>query len=123
MNKLKELTKAELQIMQILWDKEQAFVNEIREDMSNPKPAYNTISTVLRVLSIKGFVAYKSYGKTYQYYPLVNKADYMDRYMNSVVKNFFSGSIKAAVSFFAQKEKLSLEEIDEIIEILNENKK
>lgn len=123
MNKIKELTKAELQIMQILWTKEKAFVNEIREEISEPRPAYNTISTVLRVLVEKDFVAYQSFGKTYQYYPLVNREDYMERYMSNVVNNFFSGSVKAVVSFFAKKEELSEEEINEIIDILNENKK
>lgn len=123
MNKTKELTKAELQIMQILWHKEKAFVNEIREEMPEPRPAYNTISTVLRVLVEKEFVAYHNFGKTYQYYPLVNREDYMERYMSSVVNNFFSGSVKAIVSFFAKKEELSKEEIEEIISILNENKK
>lgn len=123
MNKIKELTKAELQVMQILWGKEKAFVNEIREAMPEPRPAYNTISTVLRVLVEKEFVSYQSFGKTYQYYPIVEREDYMERYMNNVVNNFFSGSVKAVVSFFAKKEKLSSEEIDEIIDLLNENKK
>lgn len=123
MDKTRELTKAELQIMQVLWKKERAFVNEIREEMPDPRPAYNTISTVLRVLVEKEFVSYQSYGKTYQYFPLVNREDYMERYMSGVVNNFFSGSVKAVVSFFARKEKLSSDEIDEIIDILNENKK
>ena len=123
MDKTRELTKAELQIMQVLWKKERAFVNDIREEMSDPRPAYNTISTVLRVLVEKEFVSYQSYGKTYQYFPLVNREDYMERYMSGVVNNFFSGSVKAVVSFFARKEKLSSDEIDEIIDILNENKK
>ncbi|MDE5612314.1 MAG: BlaI/MecI/CopY family transcriptional regulator [Odoribacter sp.] len=119
----KELTKAELQIMQVLWRKEKAFVNEVREEMPEPKPAYNTISTVLRVLVEKKFVSYHNYGKTYQYYPLVEREEYMERYMDNVVDNFFSGSVKAVVSFFAKKEKLSREEINEIIDMLNENKK
>lgn len=123
MDKTRELTKAELQVMQILWSKERAFVNEIREEMAEPRPAYNTISTVLRVLVEKEFVSYQSYGKTYRYFPLVNREDYMERYMSGVVNNFFSGSAKAVVSFFARKENLSSAEIDEIIDILNENKK
>lgn len=88
MDKMRELTKAELQIMQVLWRKERAFVNEIREDMPEPRPAYNTISTVLRVLVEKEFVSYQNYGKTYQYFPLVNREDYMERYMSGVVNNF-----------------------------------
>ena len=82
-----------------------------------------TVSTVLRVLQNKGFVAYRSFGKNYQYYPLVSKESYTNRFMNRVVDNFFSGSVKAMVSFFTKKEKMSVQEIDELIEMLKENKK
>lgn len=82
MNEQKELTKAELQIMQVLWQKENAFVNEILQELEEPRPAYNTVSTVLRVLQNKGFVAYRSFGKNYQYYPLVSKESYTNRFMN-----------------------------------------
>lgn len=102
MNEQKELTKAELQIMQVLWQKENAFVNEILQELEEPRPAYNTVSTVLRVLQNKGFVAYRSFGKNYQYYPLVSKESYTNRFMNRVVDNFFSGSVKAMVSFFTK---------------------
>lgn len=111
MNEQKELTKAELQIMQVLWQKENAFVNEILQELEEPRPAYNTVSTVLRVLQNKGFVAYRSFGKNYQYYPLVSKESYTNRFMNRVVDNFFSGSVKAMVSFFTKKEKMSVQEI------------
>ena len=87
------MTKAELQIMQVLWRKENAFVNEILQDLEEPRPAYNTVSTVLRVLQNKGFVAYRSFGKNYQYYPLVSKESYTNRFMNRVVDNILSGSI------------------------------
>ena len=123
MNEQKELTKAELQIMQVLWQKENAFVNEILQELEEPRPAYNTVSTVLRVLQNKGFVAYRSFGKNYQYYPLVSKESYTNRFMNRVVDNFFSGSVKAMVSFFTKKEQMSVQEIDELIEMLKENKK
>lgn len=123
MSEQKELTKAELQIMQVLWRKENAFVNEILQDLEEPRPAYNTVSTVLRVLQNKGFVAYRSFGKNYQYYPLVSKESYTNRFMNRVVDNFFSGSVKAMVSFLLKKEKMSVQEIDELIEMLKENKK
>ena len=116
MNEQKELTKAELQIMQVLWQKENAFVNEILQELEEPRPAYNTVSTVLRVLQNKGFVAYRSFGKNYQYYPLVSKESYTNRFMNRVVDNFFSGSVKAMVSFFTKKEKMSVQEIDALIE-------
>ena len=105
MNEQKELTKAELQIMQVLWQKENAFVNEILQELEEPRPAY------------------RSFGKNYQYYPLVSKESYTNRFMNRVVDNFFSGSVKAMVSFFTKKEKMSVQEIDELIEMLKENKK
>lgn len=123
MNELKELTKAELQIMQVLWLKEKVFVNEILQELQEPRPAYNTVSTVLRVLMNKGYVSYNSFGKNYQYYPLVTKEYYTNRFMNRMVDNFFSGSVKAMVSFFTKKEKMSVQEIDELIEMLEENKK
>lgn len=123
MDELKELTKAELQIMQVLWLKENAFVNEILQELEEPRPAYNTVSTVLRVLQNKGYVAYNSFGKNYQYYPLVTKESYTNRFMHRVVDNFFSGSVKTMVSFFTKKEKMSVQEIDELIEMLEENKK
>lgn len=90
MNEQKELTKAELRIMQVLWQKENAFVNEILQELEEPRPAYNTVSTVLRVLQNKGFVAYRSFGKNYQYYPLVSKESYTNRFMNRVVDNFLA---------------------------------
>ena len=123
MSEQKELTKAELQIMQVLWRKENAFVNEIFQDLEEPRPAYNTVSTVLRVLQNKGFVAYRSFGKNYQYYPLVSKESYTNRFINRVVDNFLSGSVKAMVAFFTKKEKMSVQEFDELIEMLKENKK
>lgn len=123
MNELKELTKAELQIMQVLWLKDKVFVNEILQELQEPRPAYNTVSTVLRVLINKGYVSYHSFGKNYQYYPLVTKECYTSRFMNRMVDNFFSGSVKAMVSFFTKKENMSVQEIDELIEMLEENKK
>lgn len=89
MNEQKELTKAELQIMQVLWQKENAFVNEILQELEEPRPAYNTVSTVLRVLQNKGFVAYRSFGKNYQYYPLVSKESYTNRCTEQIYRSLF----------------------------------
>ena len=105
MNEQKELTKAELQIMQVLWQKGSAFVNEILQDLEEPRPAYNTVSTVLRVLQNKGFVAYNSYGKTYQYYPLVTKESYTNRFMDRVVDNFLVVQSKQWFLFLQRKRK------------------
>lgn len=123
MKEIKELTKAEFQIMQIIWRKGNVFVNEILAEMPEPKPVYTTVSTIVRILVDKNFLSYQAFGKTHQYYAIISKEEYTNRYMTSVVNNFFSGSVKSLVSFFAEKEKLSVSEIDDIIDILNNNKK
>ena len=123
MKNYRELTKAELQLMNLLWDRGEAFVNDLLADMPDPKPAYNTVSTVLRVLVTKGFVAYNELGKSHQYYPLVSREEYLDSFISSVKKSFFRDSFVSLVSFFVKKEKLTSSEIADLIKILNENKK
>lgn len=111
---MKELTRAEEEIMQILWMIEKGFVKDILEKMPDPKPAYNTVSTIVRILEKKGFVGYKAYGKTHEYYPLVVKDEYSNTLMKSMVKNYFSNSFQQMVSFFASNKELSLKELEEI---------
>ena len=120
---LKELTKAELQIMQIMWKLGSAFVNDIIEELPEPKPAYNTVSTIIRILEKKGVVSHNSFGKTFQYYPLIKREEYIERYMGGVLNSFFSDSLSNLVSFFSKKENLSLEETDKILKILENHKK
>ena len=112
---MKKLTYAEEQIMQILWDKEQAFVKELIEEMPEPKPAYNTVSTIIRILEKKGVVAHNAYGKTHQYYPLITRDDYARSHYKSFMKDYFGNSFQQMVSFFAKEEKLSASEIDDLI--------
>lgn len=122
--KIKELTKAELQIMQLLWDKEKAFVNDLLEDMPLPRPAYNTVSTIVRILEKKGFVSHESFGNTHQYFPVVKKDAYLNSLMNGIMNSFFSGSVTNLVSFLSKKEKLSVDEADELVKIIeSENSK
>ena len=102
MKDLKELTKAEDQVMQILWDLKAAFVKDIIEKMPDPKPAYNTISTIVRILETKGFVDHKAYGKTHEYFPVISKEKYTKFYLNNMLKGYFGGSFQNLVSFFAQ---------------------
>ena len=116
--KIKELTKAELQIMQLLWDKEKAYVNDLLEEMPNPKPAYNTVSTIVRILERKGFVSHESFGNTHQYFPLVDKENYLNSLMHGIMNSFFSGSVTNMVSFLSKKENLSVDETDELIKII-----
>lgn len=120
---MKELTKAEEQVMQILWKKEKAFVKEIIEEMGDPKPAYNTVSTIVRILETKGFVDHEEFGKSHRYYPLTSKKEYSKFRMNDMVKNYFGNSAKQVVSFFANNRKINMQEADEIIKMLEEIKK
>ena len=111
---MKKLTKAEEQIMQVLWDLGKGFVNDMVNLLPEPKPAYNTVSTIVRILEQKGFIAHKAYGRTHEYYPLINKEDYSREYLNNFTRNYFSSSYKALASFFAQSENLSIKELEEI---------
>ncbi len=120
--KIKELTKAELQIMQLLWSLGNAYVNDLLEVMQEPKPAYNTVSTIVRILEKKGFVAHKSYGKTHQYYPLIDRDTYLNSMMKGILNSFFSGSVSNMVSFLSKKEGISVEEVDKMMNIINNGK-
>ena len=113
-----ELTRAELEILQILWSLGMGFVNDVLAVMPEPKPAYNTVSTIIRILEKKGFVAHNSYGKSHEYYPLVDKDSYTGCFMNSVLNNFFDGSASRMVSFLSSNKSISLEEADEIMKML-----
>lgn len=113
-----ELTRAELEIMNILWERGHAFVNDILADIDEPKPAYNTVSTIVRILEKKGFAGHKAYGKTHEYYPLVAKNDYAKGFMASVLNNFFGGSVSQMVSFFSENRSISVQETNEILEML-----
>lgn len=115
---MRELTKAEEQIMQILWKLKKGFVNNIIDEFPEPKPAYNTVSTIIRILETKGFVDHKAYGKTHEYYPLITKEEYTKGFLNGFISSYFSNSYKNLVSFFSKSERLSTKEIEEIIEIL-----
>jgi len=117
---MKKLTKAEEQIMQELWELEKGFVNDIMDRLPDPKPAYNTVSTIVRILEQKGFIAHKAYGRTHEYFPLVNKEDYSREYLNNFTRNYFSNSYKALASFFANSENLSIKELEEIKVLVEE---
>jgi BlaI family transcriptional regulator, penicillinase repressor len=112
---MKELTKAEEQIMQILWEMEKGFVKDIVDRFPDPKPAYNTVSTIIRILEQKGFVDHNAYGKTYEYFPLVNKKEYTSSYMKNFIHNYFSGSFQEMVSFFAKEDKLTVKQLNELM--------
>jgi len=113
---MKELTKAEEQIMQLLWEQEKAFVKDIVEQMPHPKPAYNTVSTIIRILEKKGFIGHNAYGKTHEYFPLIARKDYTKTYMKNFMRNYFSGSFQEMVSFFAKEDNMSLADLDELVD-------
>jgi len=118
---MKELTRAEEQIMQILWKLEKGYVNDILDKLPDPKPAYNTVSTIVRILEKKGVVGHEAFGKTYRYYPLVSKKEYTRNFLRRVIKNYFGNSYKEAVSFLAREENISLEELEEIRKELSDD--
>lgn len=120
--KIKELTKAEDQVMQILWTLEKGFVKDIVEEMPEPRPAYNTVSTIVRILETKGFIDHKAYGKTHEYFPIISKDKYMQFYLNNMIKGYFNGSFQNLVSFFTKEEKINVKEIDQLVKHLEELK-
>jgi predicted transcriptional regulator len=119
---MKELTKAEEQVMQILWSLESAIVRDIMTHFPDPKPAYTTVSTIVRILEKKGFVEHENYGNIHKYSPLVSKDEYASEFMNYFVKDYFGNSFSKLVSFFGQKEKISPNDLEEIRKLLIANK-
>jgi len=117
---MKELTKAEEQVMHFIWKLEKAFLKDIVDEFPEPKPAYTTISTVIRVLVKKKFVGYKAYGKTHEYFPVVTKDDYFRLHFKGVVKNFFSGSVSNFTSFFTNDENMNLTELEQIKKMIEQ---
>jgi BlaI family penicillinase repressor len=122
MGNFKELTRAEDQVMQILWKLEKAFVKDIIEEMPEPRPAYNTVSTIIRILEAKGFVDHKAYGKTHEYFPIITKEKYTKFYLNNLIRGYFDGSFQNLISFFAKENKLKPAEIEKLLnELKNKN--
>jgi predicted transcriptional regulator len=112
---MKELTKAEEQIMQILWKIEKGFVKDVIEELPKPKPAYNTVSTIIRILENKGFVSHKTYGKTHEYYPIVERDAYRSFFLKNLLRNYFGGKFEHLVSFFARDNDLNIKDMEEIL--------
>lgn len=117
---MKELTKAEEQIMQILWEIEKGFIKDIADRFPDPKPANTTISTVVKILETKGFINHNVYGKIHEYYPAISKETYTKAFMGNVVKNYFSNSYHKMVSFFARDKEVTIEEMEQMMNILKE---
>ncbi|MCX2742735.1 BlaI/MecI/CopY family transcriptional regulator [Mangrovivirga sp. M17] len=118
---MKELTKAEEQVMNIVWKLEKAFLKDVVDEFPEPKPAYTTISTVMRVLVKKEFIGYNTYGKVHEYFPKVSKEDYFKNHIGGVIKNFFDGSFNQFASFFTNSQNADVDELEEVKKML-ENK-
>lgn len=118
---MKELTKAEEQIMQILWELKKGFVKDILEQFPEPKPAYNTVSTIVRILQEKGFIGHEAFGKSHCYFPMIDKETYTRKFLHNFIGNYFNNSFPQMVSFFAKEENIDLKELEEILEFIKNN--
>jgi BlaI family penicillinase repressor len=113
--KTMQLTRAEEQVMQILWELEEGLVKDIRERFDDPKPARNTVSTVVRILEKKGYVDHKSYGNVHLYFPLVSREDYSRSQLFGLLEGYFDNSFPAMASFFAREKDMSVAELEELL--------
>ena len=114
------LTRKEEELMNILWRLKKAFVRDIVVEYPEPKPHYNTISSLVRLLQDKGLIGFKSYGTTYEYYPILSKEKYRESFMNHFIRNYFDNSYKKAAVFFVS-EKLAPEEQEELIKLIKKD--
>jgi BlaI family penicillinase repressor len=119
---MEKLTNKEEEIMHILWKLEKGFVKDVMAEIKEEQPHYNTLSTIIRNLEDKGYVSHKAYGKTHEYYPIVSKESYRKGFMNNAIDTYFNNSYKNMVSFFAKEEKISVEELKEIIDLIEKQK-
>lgn len=118
---MKKLTKKENELMELFWAEGAMFVKDLLEKYDEPKPHFNTLSTMVRTLEANGYLSHKTYGNTYQYYPIVTKEEYGGTSINNMVANFFNGSYMDAVSAFVKEEKISIEELEALIEQVKNN--
>ena len=119
---IKELTKAEEQIMQVLWDLEKGFVKDVIDQLPEPKPAYNTVSTIIRILETKGFIDHEAFGKSHRYFPVISKEEYKSFATEKLLNGYFSNSVENMFSFFVKEKKLNLREADEILKLIEKLK-
>jgi len=119
---MQQLAKREEQIMQVIWQFEKAFIKDIIDELPEPKPHYNTIATMVKILQDKGFVAAEKLGNTYRYSPLVPLAEYRKQDVASIKKKYFGNSLASMLTHFAKEENLSDAELDELIRIIKEKK-
>ena len=119
---MKELTKRELKILEILWEIKKGFVNDIIAKLPDPKPPYTTVSSIVRILESKGYVDHKTYGNTHEYKPKISKVKYKKQALKSLISNYFEGSLENVVSFMAKENELTEEEANEIATLIEDYK-
>ena len=119
---MKKLTNREEEIMHILWQINKGFVRDVLAKIPDPKPSYNTVSTIIRILEKKGYIGHESFGPTHRYYPLMAKDEYTKNYLHTIVQDYFSNSYQQLVSFFAREKKLSIKDLEEIVEMIRKEK-
>lgn len=122
-NGMKTLTKAEEQVMQIVWKLKEGFIRDIMEALPPPKPHQNTVATILKILMEKEFVGIKVFGRQHQYYPLVSKEAYSKASIRTLVKSYFGGSFSEAVSFMVKENNISLDDLETLLQQLKKGKK
>lgn len=115
---MKELTKAQEDILKALWEIQDGAVSDVLDSLPEPKPAYNTVATVIKVLETKEYVAHKTYGKTHVYYPLISKKAYTQHILKDTFKGLFNGSVQQLMSYFVKNKEVSLNELEELKEML-----
>ncbi|MFC2098095.1 BlaI/MecI/CopY family transcriptional regulator [Bacteroidota bacterium] len=119
---MEKLTNKEEQAMRVLWDCKRGFVKDLLDKFPEPKPHYNTLSSLIRLLEEKGYVSHKAYGNTHEYFPVITKEDYQREYMSEIVDSYFGKSYKNAVTFFAREQNISIDELKEIINMIEKGK-
>lgn len=119
---IKELTRAEEQLMQVLWQLGKGYVKDVIEQLPEPKPAYNTVSTIIRILETKGFVDHVAFGKSHEYFPVISKEEYQNFATDKLMSGYFDNSVKRMFSYFVKKEKINLKEADEIMKLIEKLK-
>lgn len=119
---MNKLTRKEEELMQILWDIKKGFVKDILDKYPDPKPHYNTVSSIVRLLQDKGFIGHQEYGNTHEYYPKVTREEYRKSFMKNVIRDYFDNSYKSVVAYFVKEKKIKPEELDEIIRLIKDKK-
>jgi BlaI family transcriptional regulator, penicillinase repressor len=120
---MQKLAKREEQIMQVFWNLEKAFIKEVIPELPDPKPHYNSVATMVKILEEKGFLSHESIGNIFRYFPVITKEDYQKHAMKDIVSQYFDNSYPSMLAFFAKEQQISESELNEILEIIKSSKK